>query len=314
MSPTDTHDIVEQATEAVRGGAVPAPPDGLAAATLATTHQALAAEAVERSHRNRRRIMRVTGIGGLVAATVVAATLLGTGHRADATELLKAALDNQAKVTTWQAVVTTKFTGERPPGVPETFVAKISWDGARMRQESDANTIISDGKRVVLLDPKAKTASFMPMTDQARRDDVKQMTDGIRKVIDSTQGKGKVTPVVAAVIGGKERPGFKVEGVDLMVGPTAVTYWLDEERKLILRMEMSIAGPPAMTATSDYTYNPDLDPKLFDMTVPDGYAERKLELPPMPPAPVPPVAPLKVAPPVAPPKKVEPEFLPPPKE
>ncbi len=315
MNPTDPFDVVDRATGAVRGGNVPAPPDGLAAAALAATNQALALDAAERSHKLRRRIMRVTGIGGLVAATVVAATLLGTGHRADATELLKEALDNQAKAKSFRAVIKTTLAAP-PPGMPATPEQRMFVDATAgaTRIEMGDTFVITDGKQLVMFDAKAKVARTLDLA-KGMPEMPKGTAEFAQKMRDALDGKAEVTPVPDAEIGGKARPGFKLSGVSLPGGLPGgltgdVTYWLDTDKKLPLRYEMVISKPLAITTTMDYlAFDEKIDPKLFDMAIPEGYKQEELKLPAAP-REVPKLAPA----PAAAAKKVEPEFLPPPKK
>ncbi len=78
-------------------------------------------------------------------------------------------------------------------------------------------------------------------------------------------------------IDGKTAKGFEIQArkidPDVYSGP--VEIWIDARSSLpvLIRYEMQTSGVPATIRMTDFHWNVDLDPKLFDPTPPEGYAE-----------------------------------------
>jgi outer membrane lipoprotein-sorting protein len=79
------------------------------------------------------------------------------------------------------------------------------------------------------------------------------------------------------VIEGKTARGFAIEArkidSDTYCGPTEI--WIDVESSLplLIRYEMNTSGVPATMQMTEFRWNVDLDPKLFDPVPPEGYSE-----------------------------------------
>ena len=231
--------------------------------------------------------MRYTSVGALLVgmAVAVGVVLSGSGT-ASAAELLKAALENQTKAVTVRGTTTVTVT-DPPPGTPAKITMTFYGEGNKARFEFAQGASITDGQRIVVLNKATKVATLMPLPAGAggMPDAAKEMAANVLKAVTEAGGKDKVTPVPTATIGGVARPGFKVARVDILGRKCDVTYWLDTDQKLPLRFEMTNAGPPAMTNTTDFAYGEKLDPKLFDLTIPAGYKQEELKLPSVPNAP-----------------------------
>ena len=78
-------------------------------------------------------------------------------------------------------------------------------------------------------------------------------------------------------IDGRTAKGFEIEArkidPDVYSGP--VEIWIDTQTNLpvLIRYKMTTSGVPATIRMSDFRWNVDLDPKLFDSSPPEGYAE-----------------------------------------
>lgn len=291
-------DIVERAAAAVRGAAVPDPPAQTMAATLAAVQTQVAAA---RRARRRRRIMRnVTVCAALLVAVGVGVGLLSGGGSAQAS--LLEALGNQAKAKSFCAVTKTTLVAP-PPGMPAIPEQKLFSQQGNTRLESGDMVIVTSDKRAVVFDTKAKTARTLDYA-KGMPQPPKGFLEGAQRVSDAIAGKAKVTAVSMDNIGGKMRLGFKVSEVTFAPGQTGdVTYWLDEEKKLPLRLETVFLKPLAITTTTDFlAFDEQLDPKLFDMTIPADYKQEEFKMPMVPPP----------APVVAPPIAVQPQVTPPP--
>lgn len=223
--------------------------------------------------------MRYASVGGLVACLAVAAGVMWGGGKADAAGQLKAALENQAKAKTVRGTITITVANP-PPGTPGRTVLKFYGEGSKARMEDGPFVTVSDGTRRVVFDHAAKVARFSPVKDAKESIDfAKAMAANVGKIVDSAGGKDKVMPAAEATIGGEARPGLKVAGAVLPGDDEKVdvTIWLDRKRNVPLRIEYKSTGPIKGTNVSDYVYDENLDPKLFDMTPPVGYKVETLD-------------------------------------
>ncbi len=284
-------DVFDRAAAAVRGQAIPAPPADLATAISAALSNRLQLAAA--TARRRRWIVRGMSIGGLAAC--LAAAVTWGGKPAAANELLAEALANQQKAKSFRAVVKAKLANP-PAGMTPMPEQKLYGQGGKMRIETSDTVSVSDGKRLVMFDTKAKVARTADLPAEPS-DMAKGVMAGVQKVIDAQDGKGAVQPVPAVAIGGVERPGFRVVGVSFAPGQTAeVTYYLDEQRKLPLRYEFVLDKPFKMTATTDYlAFDEELDPELFSLNIPAGYKREELKIPAAAPMKEPTAAPEQLA-------------------
>lgn len=249
----------------------------------------------------------VTACGVVVVLALAGVGLVVSGGATSAAEVLKAALENQAKAVTVRGTTTVTVT-DPPPGTPAKTTMTFYGEGNKARFEFEQAVSMTDGKRIVVLNKATKVATSMPLPSGpgGMPDFAKEMAANVLKSISAAGGKDKVTPVAAATIGGAARPGFKVTGLEYFGQKCDVTYWLDAEQKLPLRFEMTKTGPPAATNTTDLVYGEKLDPKLFDLTVPADYKQEELKLPAVPNAPgvpnLPPRTPVPATPAPPPPK------------
>ena len=192
---------------------------------------------------------------------------------------LLVALDNQEKVKSFRAVIKTTLV-DPPAGMPAMPEQRMFQQGGRVRIEAGDTVSVGDAGRVVLFDHKAKTAKTATVAGVMKSDPVKGVTDGVRKML-AARGDGTAVAVPAVEVRGKKRPGFRVDGVCFGPGQTAdVTYYIDEERALPLRWEIAMTGPVKVTAVGEYlAFDEELDPKLFSLDIPAGYAVEELKLP-----------------------------------
>lgn len=229
--------------------------------------------------------MRGMSVGGLAAGLAVAVGVMwGGGRTTAASELLKA-LDNQAKAKSFRAVVKTTL-ADPPAGAKPSPDQRVFYQGEKTRMEMGDLTVVGDGAtgELLMLDARAKVAHAGTADVVGRTDLAKGVTAGVRKVLDAQGDKDKATPVPAVEIGGKKRSGFKVSGVPFGPGQTAdVVFYLDDERRLPLRYELTVSGPVKMTSVMEFlAYDEELDPKLFSLDVPAGYKQEELKLPAAP--------------------------------
>ena len=90
----------------------------------------------------------------------------------------------------------------------------------------------------------------------------------LRKLI-----KGSDRPLGEKEIDGRMAHGFRVTNMG-----QEMDVWIDPETELPLLMEGELPGHGKMTMT-DFAFDVELGDELFDLTVPDGYTERKVVIP-----------------------------------
>ena len=265
---------IDRAAAALQAVPTPPLPLNLRAATLAALEPELARA---RRARRRRNVMKYASMGCLLAALGVGLGLFSGGGKVRASELLLKSIDNQLGAKSWRATITFSDRGAELPAMP---TQTMFYQDGKMRTEAGNMVTVTDGKRVVLLDAKAKTARTLEVGDELA-EMKKSVEAGARKLRDALAGHGKIKPVPPASIGDKLCPGYRVEGVDFGNGITTdMTYWIDAETKLPVRLVQTAKKPIAFTATTEYLeFNKELDPKLFDMSIPAGYQVEKLEMP-----------------------------------
>lgn len=266
-----TPDALDRATESLRTVSVPpGPPADVLAATVAAVHNRLAdtvpAE-VARLQR-RRRIMRYVRYGSattIAAGLLVAAGVLWVGGQSAEASFLKA-MENAAKAKTVRAKVT-----RVDKDGPRTGHATLSVRGDRLRLDDETFVSISDtaAKTVLHLNPDKKQARTFTPADAA---DFQNPLDQLVRLKDA-----QPELVGEDTVGGRKVRVFRVKGAggNLFRLRGEWTVWVDPTTELPVRMQLrNAAGVPddkLRVTLDEFEWNVDLDAKLFDLTVPDGY-------------------------------------------
>jgi outer membrane lipoprotein-sorting protein len=184
--------------------------------------------------------------------------------------LFRRAMDDAEKAKSFRAVVHMTM-ANAPAGTPKAIEQKLFGQGDKMRVEfGDTMVSVADAtaKKMLILNTKAKTAQTMPLNG-APGDLQKGVTAAVKKVLDRKEG---VEDLGEKFLGGRKTHVYRVKELSLGGMKADVTYWIDAKRDLPVRLEMKTAGPVTMTQSIDYLgFNEELDPKLFEMTVPKGY-------------------------------------------
>ena len=301
-----TPDALERATHALRDAPVPpGPPADVRAATTAAVHNRLAGAVpaeVARQQR-RRRIMRYVRFGS--AATVAAGLLVAAGvlwlGSAPASAAFVKAIENVEKAKSMRAVIVTEAAPEMK------FEMKMFVQGDAARSEMDMGKDM--GSFVVIVDAKKREMlQLFPRTKTAIRTDlaeVEKKTEAVAKDVGKLTGlltdlKGaKVAALPDETVDGRKLKVFAVKGhrLEELKGTADVTVWIDPKTELPhrYRMEMQIGDVKTTAVTTFLGFNEDLDPKLFDTTIPEGYKLQGTGPAPAAPKPAPPPAPAKSA-------------------
>jgi outer membrane lipoprotein-sorting protein len=103
------------------------------------------------------------------------------------------------------------------------------------------------------------------------------VADAVKKLLE----KDGAEDLGEKYLDGRKVHAYRVKGLKFGGQTVDVTYTVDAKRELPVKVEMTFAGGPlAMTQTLDYLgFDEELDPKLFDLSVPEGYRREELKLP-----------------------------------
>ena len=269
-------DALDRAMAALREAPVPhGPSDHLTVATLAAITHRLAGTTPRGLHR-RRLIMRVVGFSA-TAAAVLAAVLLLPG-RSPADDVKKA-------VRKAEAAKTVRMKIELDAGADGKITAtNYTADGAFRSEVNPAGlVVVVNGKA----DPKG--IMYLTGTKQYRLLDpdkdplVKQVAGNVRKALEQFKlpADAQVKGLADEYLDGRKTKVYEIKGVDIpdVKGKADLKIWIDPKTDLPVqsRVVSTIEGK-TVTATAAYLgFDEDLDPKLFDPKIPDGY--KPLELP-----------------------------------
>ncbi len=159
----------------------------------------------------------------------------------------------------------------KEPGLQRTE-STMSAMGKAIRSINITDFSSEDGRMINLtLEWKmAVTFEFGNLPEEMRRKKGKYFNyiAKLRELIegsDRTLGKREID--------GRIAHGFRVTNMG-----DEMDVWIDPETKLPLLMEGELPGLGKITMT-DFAFDVELDEKLFDLTVPDGYTERKVVIP-----------------------------------
>jgi outer membrane lipoprotein-sorting protein len=147
---------------------------------------------------------------------------------------------------------------------------RIETTGGDAMPNLDSLTILPAGKAGIEIDRKAKTYVRQP----ARLGQISPLMMVDRLSTFSGQADRLLG---TKEIDSKTANGFQIEArkidPDVYSGPMEI--WVDSQTSLpvLIRYEVNTSGIPATIRMSDFHWNVDLDPKLFDPVPPDGYAQ-----------------------------------------
>lgn len=277
-------DVLDRATIALRDAPVPTgQPADLTTATLAAIDHRLAGVSPRESHR-RRTLMRIMRYGTLATAAAVLAAVLWLPGRSPADDVKKA-------VRKAEAAKTVRLLVEQDDGAGNKLTTRIYRAEGKRRTDTESVglTVVLDEKdrKGVMLFAKQKAYRAFdlgtgdPLDPLARKGyDHNSVCHTFKNVRDNHT----VTTADEYLDGRKTKAyevtdvGFDEGGADFK-GKADMKLWVDPKTDLPVRSRL-VLRLADKTVTSVYTYlgfDEDLDPKLFDTKVPDGY--KPMELP-----------------------------------
>jgi hypothetical protein len=273
-----TPDVLDQATEAQRAAPVPAePPEDLVAATVAAIDNRftrVGPDTPADARKRRKRLMRILTFGGVSVGTAVAVLAIVFGSAGgSAADEVKKALRKAEQAKSIRMLV------EVDAGADGQITSKSYLDHGKYRSEADP------GGLVVVVNPKAenKAVLLLPKMQLYRVLDPEkdELLKGVMKGVTNAVGQFKV-PADDMVKGlsdeyldGRKTKVYEMKGVEVKeLNATAdLKLWIDPKTGLPVRSRVvTKTGDKTYTATATYLgFDEELDPKLFDTAVPDGY-------------------------------------------
>jgi outer membrane lipoprotein-sorting protein len=168
-------------------------------------------------------------------------------------------------------------------GMPAQTLEGMFMEPGYMRQTGPGGVIVvgdlRQGKTVTLM-PSQKLAMVMEMVNMPEAEELGQfnMFLEIRKRIQEVQE----TPDESVEFLGEEQiDGRLAIGYHVSKGGGDITVWADKETKMPIRLE--IATGAVTQSMSDIVFDVPLDESLFDLTIPEGYTVRTMQMDASPP-------------------------------
>jgi hypothetical protein len=266
-------DVLDAATAALRDAAVPpGPPDRLTADTLAAVATRRAARP---SSQRRRWIMRIIGAGTLTTAAAVVTALVAFPASSPAGELKKA-VQKAEQAKTVRVQIETDHGGDSKMTVTN-FIA-----GDKLRSEFQPRGLVlvvngSEDPKGMMLITKMQTFREVDPDKDAL---VKQVRGDVRNALAQFKvpADDKVKGLPDENLDGRKTKVYEIKNV-VLPGTRAradLKMWIDPKTDLPVQSRVSaVTEGRTVTTTAKYLgFNEELDPKLFETKVPEGYRKR----------------------------------------
>lgn len=272
-------DPLGHATAALRNTPVPpGPPEPLIAATLA-------AISVRTFPPRRRWLMRILGLGSLATAAAVLVALFASPARSPAEDVKKAVL-NAEKAKTVRLLV------EQDDGAGTKLTTRIYLSDGKRRTDTEPVGLS------VILNEKTQKGVMLFAKQQAYRtidlgtDD--PLNRAAKKGYEANSvcaafknlPKNHTAAVTDEYLDGRKTKAYELTdlkfdegGDEFKDGKADMKLWVNPKTDFPVQARTVLkAGEKKVTSVYTYLgFDEDLDPKLFDTAIPDGY--KKLDLP-----------------------------------
>ena len=270
-------DILESAIDAVRREPIPpGPPPELAAATIRLLQTTTEPPEIVRRQERKARMIRIAQYSSVSTVAAVLAAFLGWFAFSSGPSSVAFA----DVVQNVQKAESVTMTNSQKIGNQPEFEFRISIRKNHFRMAmSDTFALIADikKKQALQLDHGNKIAYRIPVTDEmAKRfanpiDQFRKLQpkDAKRRGDERIDGKTVHVYIVRKI----DFLGFKGKG--------EMKIWVDPKTKLPLKIRIGVNARSGSKATDrpfdtvmiykDFQWNKKLDPKLFELKVPEGY-------------------------------------------
>ena len=274
-------DILDQATQALRGTPIPpGPPPEVLQRVLDTPSRDIE---IAKSIPILEKLQLLKPLAKIAAVLVIAAGVIGLftlmfpdggngGSGSAFADVVQTILT--AKTAVFQAIVTIE-------GSDAQMVTGKFMEPGLMRQEiTEGGLITTDwkyGKMVVLLPEKRKSISYELQNIPDDPGDFNIFLE-LKRLI--SEAKENIDESVES-LGEKEIDGEMAIGYHAHKSGDEMTIWAGKESLLPLRIELSMTakfGRKMTVEMTDFSFNTDLNPSDFDLAVPADYATLQLTM------------------------------------
>jgi len=294
--PRPEPDLLEQAVRELRDGVPPpGPPENLIAATLAAIQGTPAGIVPAEHHRNlqqRKWIMRITKYGSLtvaLAAAVALAIVVWTPAQSAADDVRKA-------LRKFEQIKSNRVLMEVEAGMVAKMTSRMYYaeGNARIVDETNGFTVISNAKekKTIMLFAKTKMYRWI---DLEKDPAIAGMTKSMTKLLGGFKipADDKIKELADEYLDGRRTKVYEIKDVEfeltlpkVEVAPNLgrdlkttidLKMWIDPKTDLPIKTRV-VSRIGEITANAESTFlgfNEDLDPKLFELTIPEGFTEMK---------------------------------------
>ena len=233
----------------------------------------------------KRRVL----LGGLGATIVLACALLWLGAGVKPTYAMGPVAETIRKAKSYQFTMTLEGQQARVPGVPGSAPSRYSWLApGSLRIDTKGGPSTPGGEDRAEIMPGDKPGIEI---DHAKKQ-YRLRAAGLRRVsplmmlekLGTYSGQAD-RGLGTKAIGGVEAKGFAIDArkIDPDAFPGRVEVWVDAVSNLpvLIRYEVKQGDQSVVLRMDGFKWDVDLDPKLFEPTAPEGYAEIKEALTPL---------------------------------
>ncbi|QVL30011.1 hypothetical protein KIH39_14170 [Telmatocola sphagniphila] len=271
-------DPLNAAMNALRETPIPVGPDEiLIAATVAALNprqNVLLPEELVSKQKRRKQIMRILKFGGFSVSTIAAVLVIFvmTSGRSAADDLKKSIRKlDQAK--------SIRMIVELDDGTKNKMTSRSYMSEGKMRSEVEPAGLVvvinnkGDGKGIVLF----KGMKTYRLLDPEKDEMIKSVTKSVKGTLEQFKipSDDKVQGLPDEYLDGRKTKVYEMKGVDVpgMKITADLKIWIDPKTDMPIRSRViSKMGDKQYTATATYLgFDEELDPKLFDTTIPTDY-------------------------------------------
>ncbi len=221
---------------------------------------------------------RIVALGGVGAAAVVGFVLLWGGTFAKRVSAMEKMAENIRQAKSYAVKVVSEVGA---PPTAEKSIASLYWlapDSIRVEKY--------EGKELASVDilHASKPGIHISRKDKKFR---RESPYGGQATMFTVLGKlGEFSGQADRDLGTRQIDRCKARGFGISIGkiapdfqPGTLWVWVDPQTNLPVLVEMGILGAPGIIRLEEFRWNVDLDPKLFDVTPPAGYADGSVPWP-----------------------------------
>lgn len=272
--PHDNTDVLDHATDALRGAPVPPGPPAEVLATVSALDGRVqpTVQFKTRSFPMRRILSIAAAVLLFVGVAAVAYHLFG----GSATVAFAEVRQQIEQAQTMKCHIGMDITMPQAPGPID--VVWYHKSPGQMRQEA---TIAKTGEKAITTFDfqSGRALTLAPATKQAMVIDMGQFPQAIRdKQVDFVAEMKKMVQGDAEELGFKEIDGQRVKGFRVAKNSQVIDIWVNPKTGTPVAMEMTMPGLGAMRMDG-FVFGEEMDDALFSVVPPPGYQVTNLQMP-----------------------------------